>query len=151
MAVTASLDIRPLLDRLGRINDPAKVGQAMQEISADLLGDVALGFKAQRDPWGNPWAALSDATLKQRRKSGRGAQILRDTGVLQNSIHAVHDMLSATISVGPNAAYGAKHQAGIGTKRRAFFPLDEAGNVKLSQEINASVMSIIESAVMGGA
>jgi len=152
MAVTTSLDIGPIIERLGAMNSPAALGRAMQAIAADLAGDVALGFKSQTDPWGNPWKALADSTLEMRRKHGKGAEILRDTGVGQASIHAVHDMLSATLSVGPNASgYMSKHQDGRGVPRRAFFPIDEAGNIKLTAAAMASVIDHLETAAIGGA
>lgn len=73
-------------------------------------------FVDQQAPDGTPWAALSQVTLDRRRKAGTGAQILRDTGRLMNSISYQVD--GDTVTVFTNVVYAGMHQ--YGGKRTQF-------------------------------
>jgi phage virion morphogenesis protein len=57
-----------------------------------------------------PWAPLSPTTLMRRRKQGRGAKILIDTGLLRASILPVYTDDYA--AVGTNLKYARTHQFG---------------------------------------
>lgn len=77
-------DAMTLLNTLRqRLGDIPTVMDAVGQI---YLSGAQQRFVDQRDPQGQPWQALSPVTLARRRKAGRGAQILRDTGVLMNSL-----------------------------------------------------------------
>jgi len=57
-----------------------------------------------------PWQPLSQTTLARRRKQGRGAKILMDTGLLRVSIMSVYTDEYA--AVGTNLKYARTHQFG---------------------------------------
>lgn len=67
-------------------------------------------FVDQQAPDGTPWEALSQVTLDRRRKAGKGAQILRDTGRLMNSIS--YRVNGDSVSVFTNVIYAPTHQLG---------------------------------------
>ncbi|HIB69706.1 MAG TPA: hypothetical protein EYO33_32670 [Phycisphaerales bacterium] len=80
---------------------------------------------------GPGWAPLSEATLLRRKKEGEGAQILRDTGRLFQSLTdsasegSVFKLDSTTLEIGTNLEYAAVHQDGSQAKnipRRPFLP-----------------------------
>jgi phage virion morphogenesis protein len=83
---------------------------AMEGIAQILVSNTQLRFVDQNDPAGNPWVRLSDVTLARRRKNGDGAQILRDTGRLANSINARVE--GGSVSLGTNVVYAITHQQG---------------------------------------
>ena len=129
---------------------------AMELIGQAMVTEKDLGFRAQTDPWGNPWAKLSAVTMAKRR--GTSAQILRDTGRLQNSISASAD--ASSVVVGTNAKYAATHQFGAKqgaygrTKRggpipcgdiprRAMLPLDQSGNIAMLQDQVQDILGIL--------
>ena len=108
-----------------------------------LRREVLLGFDAQRDPWGEPWADLSEP-YKTRRlsvKTGKsqgifsGIQILVDKGELRRSIDNDTENIFAEgknrAVFGTSQEYGKYHQQrreeGYAGKlpRRAFLPEDE--------------------------
>lgn len=96
---------------LRALGAPSFVGGAVQGIADDLTALVALGFRSGTDPWGNPWKPLAPSTIRARRKGGAGAQILRDTGVLQNSLASAR-VSGDTIEIGTAVPYAAAHQDG---------------------------------------
>lgn len=96
----AGLDPRPYLDA---------IGVALKE-------SARLRFIDGRGPDGNPWAPLSPVTIAKRRKEGRGAKPLRDTGLLMNSI--AHRVDGNSVIVGPREKYGAFQQ--FGARRGQF-------------------------------
>lgn len=87
-----------------------EIGQMMQE-------NISLGFRDQKTPSGNDWLQLSPVTLSHRRKHGRGAQILRDTGMLNRSI--THNRLPHGVEVGSNLDYANMQNFG---GKKADFP-----------------------------
>lgn len=87
-------DTRPTLDAIGQI----------------LVSNTQRRFVEQRGPGGIPWRPLSPVTLARRRGGGAGAQILRDTGRLANSISYRVDGNGMT--VGTNVNYAGTHQYG---------------------------------------
>jgi phage virion morphogenesis protein len=135
-----------LAEMLARVRHPrdafAASGQA-------LVTHVDLNFRAQADPWGDPWAELSPVTLSRRR--GSSAQILRDTGRLANSLHArVND---TSVAVGTDVEYAAVHQYGHPLNRffgralapipaRPFLPI-RGGRVDLPDDLRADLLDIL--------
>jgi phage gpG-like protein len=59
-----------------------------------------------------PWKPLRPSTIAARRKQGKGAQILRDTAVLQNSI--TYSAQQDGVTIGTNVEYGPWQQFGTG-------------------------------------
>ena len=142
--------LRAMAARLGDLRP------AMELIGQAMVTEKDLGFRAETDPWGNSWAKLSEVTMGRRR--GTSAQILRDTGRLQDSVTYTADANSAT--VGTNAKYAVTHQFGASkgaygrTKRgspipwgdiprRAMLPLDKAGNIAMPQDQVQDILAIL--------
>jgi len=47
---------------------------------AYMMASVGRNFAEETEPSGKPWTPLAESTLQGRRKGGRGAKILQDTG-----------------------------------------------------------------------
>lgn len=142
--------LRAMAARLGDLRP------AMELIGQAMVTKKDLGFRAEADPWGNSWARLSEVTMGRRR--GTSAQILRDTGRLQDSVTYTADANSAT--VGTNAKYAVTHQFGASkgaygrTKRggpipwgdiprRAMLPLDKSGDIDMPQDQVETILDIL--------
>ena len=82
----------------------------MDAVGGILQSGTQQRFVDQRGPDGSPWAALSPVTLARRRKAGRGAQILRDTGRLMNSIS--YKVTGDSVKVFTNVIYAGTQQLG---------------------------------------
>ena len=103
-------DMTPLLKRLG---------QAAQRMMSEKFRQEGPG-----------WAELADSTLDRRRKDGKGAQILRDTGRLFLSLTdsndgSVYELTDKMLVLGTNLKYAAVHQFGSRDQRipaRPFMP-----------------------------
>jgi phage virion morphogenesis protein len=113
--------------------------QNMQPLLADIgdaiLANTQLRFKDQKDPQGIPWKPLAESTLRRRRKRGRDAKILRDTGQLYLSL--TRNATSKRVEVGTNKKYGKYHQQETPGKgkipRRAFLGLTQADRAEIHQ------------------
>jgi len=142
--------LRAMAARLGDMRP------AMELIGQAMVTEKDLGFRAETDPWGNPWAKLSAVTMGRRR--GTSAQILRDTGIMQNSI--TFDAGKNSVVVGTNEPrarthqFGAKQGAYGRTKRggpipwgdiprRAMLPLDKAGNIDMPTDHIETILDIL--------
>lgn len=82
----------------------------MEAVGQIIQSGTQQRFVDQQAPDGSPWAALSPLTLERRRKAGRGAQILRDTGRLMNSIS--YKVAGDSVKVFTNVVYAGTHQLG---------------------------------------
>jgi len=103
-----SAEARQLLNELKtRLGDLGPVLEAVGQITQS---GTQQRFVDQRGPDGQAWAPLSAVTLARRRKAGRGAQILRDTGRLMNSIS--YRVGGESVSVFTNVIYAGTHQYG---------------------------------------
>jgi phage virion morphogenesis protein len=99
---------RDLLNELKtRMGDLTPVLEAVGGI---MQSGTQQRFVDQQAPDGTPWAALSQVTLDRRRQGGRGAEILRDTGRLMNSIS--YRVAGDSVSVFTNVIYAGTHQSG---------------------------------------
>lgn len=143
--------LRDLQARLSDLSHP------MASIGQTLVTETDLAFRGQRDPWGNAWTKLRDSTLRRRR--GKSAHILRDTGRLANSInyHATRD----SVTVGTDVIYAATHQFGRPDNRfyntpkgrpapipsRPFLPIRN-GRVDLPQDTLQSILGVLERHLM---
>jgi len=83
--------------RLGSSYGMYQIAKSMGE---EILTQIKLGFREQRDPYGKAWAPLRS----------RNGQILRKTGRLQNSF--TYGVVGNTVVVGTNAKYASTHQFG---------------------------------------
>lgn len=88
----------------------------MDRIAADMLKETQLNFRNEQSPEKKSWEKLKESTLANRRKEGRGAKILQDTGQLLQSIHSKSKATKNTAYavVGTNLDYAKKHQFGKG-------------------------------------
>lgn len=105
----------------------------MELIGNEIIERAKQSFEDQADPWGKAWKPLAPSTIARR---GEGAQILRDTGALYNSLNMTVTKLS--VEVGSDLVYAAIHQfgglAGRGLKtdipKRSYFPVDIGGRLE---------------------
>jgi phage gpG-like protein len=147
---------------------------AFQSIGETLVSNIKLGFKDQSDPWGNKWQSLSQTTRMLRAKKQAGAkaytkngkrtthafyaamtgnmQILRDTGVLMNSINS--QLVGNGVSVGSADKLGKAlmHQfggtttggrwAGRKIPARPFMPI-RGNRVDLPNDWQADILDTV--------
>lgn len=123
---------------LDQIQKKGRIGELLENIGRAMKTDVQLrNFKSESGPDGTPWAKLKPATLKARR--GTGAQILRDSGLLRNSIsYAVTGQ--SKVEIGTNIAYAPAHQFGrpeINLPARPFIGIAERQTKKINSLIDA--------------
>lgn len=83
MATSNAVDITDLLDVLAGMEERAgDLSQPMAVIAEALVGRVNDKFES-----GGPgWAPHAASTLAKRRKAGRGAQLLKDSGRMAASV-----------------------------------------------------------------
>lgn len=125
---------------------------AMEEIGAAVRTHIDINFRTESDPHGKPWEPLSAVTTDRRR--GPSAQILRDTGILANSI--TYQANKESVEIGTNVIYAGTQQFGAKkgqygrTKRgapipwgdippRPFMPLG-----KLPEDLSDDIIDIVE-------
>jgi phage gpG-like protein len=144
--------------------------EAWREVAENLHAEVMESFRAQSDPWGNPWRPHSATTLDLRRRGGlfgakrrrasfnSGAQILKDSGVLMGATVASSTPTGASVEVtGPAARYGRVQHFGNPNNRlpnkasgvrapipaRPFLPLRPDGRVDLPQVVFDDTIDIL--------
>ena len=165
--ISVRVDTRQLgrIDGLrGRLED---LSPAMAAIGAAILSEVDLGFREQRDPWGQDWAPLSEATTIPMRRRGGGAgsnKILRDTGVLANSFSAKANRKSAVVGTKDKRAgthqFGARQGAYGRTRRNGPLPWGDIparpmlpirnNRVELPEEMQLEIIDAVEKHIMRG-
>lgn len=80
------LDARELRDELAQLNRRGKnLDGVMRAIAHDMVDRVEDNFETEGH---GEWKGLAESTLRQRRRQGRGAKILQNTGDLAGSITA---------------------------------------------------------------
>ncbi|MBA7540532.1 hypothetical protein ES705_32831 [subsurface metagenome] len=87
-----------------------------------MLRSIDKNFRAEGRP--KKWAPLSPMTIAMRRKKGRGAKILQDTGKGKGSI--TYKVVSKQkVQIGTNLDYMRKHQEGgeIKIPARDIYPV----------------------------
>lgn len=111
-------DVLSVLTQLHeRMSDLSPV---MQQIAGYMHDSSEQAFANQRDPvTGDPWSALSEATL-QMRPDRAGGELLRDSAQLVNSLQPDFDALTAYY--GTNKPYAAMHQFGGITAPNSMIP-----------------------------
>jgi phage gpG-like protein len=88
-----------------------------------MLGSIDKNFRAEGRP--TKWVPLSEMTLARRRKEGRGAKILQDTGMGKGSI--VYNVVSdQEVQIGTPLEYMRIHQTGgsINLPARDIYPVN---------------------------
>lgn len=144
-------------------------GPLMRAIARRLRNTAEDAIQQQRSPFGQRWPALSRATIESRiarmtrggrgrRKDGRlnaataarasGMKMLQDSGQLAASIAATSDDTTATISAAK--VYAALQHFGgeagrksnrVSVPARAYFPMDEEGN--MPPQLHTSILTMI--------
>ena len=87
-----------------------------------MLGSIDKNFREEGRP--KRWAPLSPMTIAMRRKEGKGAKILQDTGIGRGSI--VYEVVSdQKVQIGTRLDYMRKHQEGatINIPARDIYPV----------------------------
>ena len=136
-------DASEALRQLGRLikacEDPR---DALDAVGFDFASRVDRTFDAQADPWNRAWRPLSPLTLRLRRKRGKGAEILRDTNRLADSI--THNIENGELRVGTNVEYAEHHQLGRKVPYRPFLPVRQDGSPDLPDAWTRSGIEIVE-------
>jgi len=141
-------DASATLRELGRLIRAAENPRdALDAIGFEFASRVDRTFDAQSDPWNRAWRPLSPLTLRLRRKRGKGAEILRDTGRLAASI--THNVVGNEAHVGSNVRYGRHHQTGRRVPYRPFLPVLEGGTVDLPGDWERSALDIVRNLLRG--
>lgn len=123
--ITITVDAGAALDALARLRARGEdLRPVLDQIGQGVAARIRQTFVQQADPYGHKWLGLKRSTLRKRRKAGKGAQILRDTGRLMNSI--THQVADNAVTISTDVEYAAIQQAG-GTIHRAA----RAGRVRL--------------------
>jgi len=144
--------------------------EAWREVAENLHAEVMESFRTQTDPWGTPWQPHSPTTLALRRRGGlfgakrrrasfnTGAQLLKDSGVLMDTIVPSSTPTGAAVEVtGPAARYGRVQHFGNPRNRlpnkasgvrapipaRPFLPLRPDGRVDLPQVVFDDTIEIL--------
>lgn len=105
------------------------------EIGLKLHQNIVECFQEEKSPDGINWAALSPQTIKKRR--GGGANILRDTGAMFESLGHNATNNYAEVTIGQD--YAPWHQFGTeNMPARSFFP-----NEILPQNWETEILEII--------
>lgn len=154
--VSVTLDDREVQRAIGNLlHHLANPRPALEAIGAAVVTATDLAFRGQHDPWGQPWTPLSAVTQARRRQGPRPGnnQILRDNGILANSISA--QVSGDAVIVGTDVVYAAPHQFGNPANRmfntprgnpapiprRSFLPIRPSG-VDLPASLRAEILAI---------
>lgn len=141
-ALTITADLAQTNNLLAVIRRaPRSLGQAWDAVGF-AIRERSLGlFRDQQGYTGQPWERLKPGTLARRR--GSSAQILVDTGDLRASVDYKAD--NDGVTIGSAKVQAATHQFGRGAiPRRAFLPIDAAGNSDLPEPWEREVVEIVE-------
>lgn len=122
----------------------------LQSIGNAHLYWIGQNFKAEGSLGGTRWAPLSARTLAGRRKAGRGAKILRDTGRLSMSFvsggsNNIFRVGPQSVTVGTNVEYAEAHEKGDpseGIPRRKMLP----SKTKAKMIAKAELMAVYRAA-----
>lgn len=105
---------RQLLNSLSLLIKATKDTRSLMAKLAVLgFKDIMAHFKTESGPDGR-WAPLSPRTLLGRRKKGKGAKILQDTGRLRASIQPLVESPRRAVLASTNVIYARTHQFGRG-------------------------------------
>lgn len=93
-----------------------------KRIGIKLLNKINEGFEQEEND-GKKWTPLAESTIAQRRKEGKGAMILQDTGRLKGSYTS--QVTGDTLRVGTNVEYAPIHEFGKDVPKRPMLPSRE--------------------------
>jgi phage gpG-like protein len=99
--------VRELLKKAGDKAKDLKV--PLKRCGILMLGSIDKNFRAEGRP--TKWVKLSPMTIAMRRKEGKGAKILQDTGRGKGSI-AYNVTSNQEVQIGTNLDYMKIHQTG---------------------------------------
>ncbi len=94
-------DLEELLRKLELLERGTAVRELAANIAEEAIELVKQGFEDERDPYGNAWAPLTC----------RDGQILRDTGVMLQSLH-VEEATETQVTIAMGVWYSVVHQTG---------------------------------------
>lgn len=121
----------------------APMGEALKEA-------IDQTFELQRDPYGRPWAPLSEKTLIARARKTRANKILIVSAMLKNSFAYRVERGARRVKIapgGPAAVYASTHQFGRGNiPKRQMVPDAENVPQALMDELKATVADSIRRA-----
>ena len=132
-----SLDRREAEALLGRLATIGKDLDPVKQAARFVRAQIAQGFVDQRDPYGNSWKPLADATLKLRMRAGNSStQILDDSGEMRRSLRVRDDTVTIRTPAefhqtgGPMIMFG-KHRAWL--PQRRIMPINDQGQADLPE------------------
>lgn len=97
-------DLRDMGELADRLDDLARVpSRASKAIAGRLTELLDQQFESDSDPYGNPWAALAESTLKRKRGDSR---------ILERSDN-MRPTVQATPARGAGVELRAEHPAGV--------------------------------------
>lgn len=104
------------------IDKGTKIRKSTYEtIGGHVKSDLADRYKNEQDPSGKSWKPLSKKTLARRKKQGKGAKILKDTGHMLGASF-VTKATDTHVSIGFTAPYALFHEKGLGVPQRRLLP-----------------------------
>ena len=107
-----------------------------------MVGSIDKNFRAEGRP--DKWTPLSDMTLSLRRKNGRGAKILQDTGRGKGSM-AYKVISNKQVEIGTDVKYMATHQTGKGRiPKRTFLLFQDEDNKNIVKIFSEYLGEIIK-------
>ena len=107
-----------------------------------MVGSIDKNFRAEGRP--DKWTPLSDMTLSMRRKNGRGAKILQDTGRGKGSM-AYKVISNKQVEIGTDVGYMATHQTGKGRiPQRKFLLFQDEDNKNIVKIFSEYLGEIIK-------
>lgn len=134
------MDASPILHQLTLLRQRgSNLRETMSVIAEDLVAAVSDEFESEGR---GKWAPLAESTLAKRRKRGRGAKILQDTGRWAGSHHPVYgdDFAEAATDV----SYAVFH---VSDAPRTLIPLRNPYD--LPEEVYRRAEQTILAAVVG--
>ena len=117
-----------------------------------LIADTKTNFKDQHDPDGEPWAPLKRPRSRPRDRRARRSfdqQILRDTGLLMNSVagraaFSIQNISPTRLEFGTGVFYGKFHQFGtVKMVARPFLGITDQTRERARRLIADHVTSLI--------
>jgi len=105
--------IKALLYKSKNLRPPLK------QTGVYMLRSIDKNFQVEGRP--QKWQSLAPSTLINRRKRGKGAKILQDTGIGRQSI-SILEITGGHISIGTTQPYMAIHQTGGKTSEYEIRP-----------------------------
>lgn len=117
MKITIEANPAPIVAALQKLSKSyGNMAPVMEVIGQALVNSTEARFQDSKGPDNQAWKPLSEVTLSRRRKEGKGAKPLWDTGVLMNSI--TRNFGKDWVEVGTPEPYGAMQH--YGAKKGAF-------------------------------